>query len=206
MKRILLCMFALAMAPAGFAKDAKSTSYLHVGKPSKGSVCQKVYLNLAAGFNMSTGIIGIGADVPVAEFVTVGAGLGISTWGSKYTVGAKYFFKPCQLGWGLGGGLTYNGGLPGYTADMESIYGVTQHVKLDLLPITSFYFAGYRYVSLGKGNSRFYATLGWSVPLTSPKFRQTDGDPISDKSKTVLNIISPGGLVGGIGFAFGLGR
>src|SRR5271156_5763542 len=68
------------------------------------------YIGFSTGFNNPSGPIGFDFDVPIARYVTIGAGGGYSTWGNKLHLDGKYFLRPHQRGWALGGGVTLNSG------------------------------------------------------------------------------------------------
>ncbi len=199
---LLLPILMLALnvfAQSGSAEKAPPAKGGYNGSKARNNT--KLYIATSTGLNNTTGIIGVLADVPVAPAMSVEGGLGISDWGYKFTAGAKYYFKPNYLGWAVGAGLTHNGGLRHFHNTMETIYGTTEPVILDLKPQTNFYAAAFSYVNLGRKH-RFYTMLGWSVPLTGDTFHQESGSAISKQSKRVINILSPGGLVVAIGFSF----
>lgn len=210
MKKIFLALLSCIITMASLAQD-------RVGPPTrqtrkKGPLvrpnkCPSVYLSTSSGLNNNTGLIGFSFDVPIDKYLSVEAGAGISSWGEKIFVGGKYYLQPCQRGWAFGTGITYNTGLQGYQADMETIYngGPTETVQLNLHPQTNILFAAYRYWNLGKHYNRFYIELGWSVPLTGGnKYEQVYGDPLSPRANTTINLLSPGGLIAAAGFSFGV--
>ncbi len=168
--------------------------------------CARLYLGTGTGINNSAGVLGITVDVPVASSVSVEAGAGLSTWGSKVTVGGKFYFKPCYRGWAIGTGITHNTGLDAFSSDMETVNGGKEKVTLKLKPQTNMYLAAYSYVKLGKKMNRFHSMFGWSIPLSTDRYEQTYGAPISSTAKKALDIIKPGGLVVGIGFSFAIGN
>ena len=170
-------------------------------KPGK---CSKIYYSISSGINNNTGIIGFGLDIPVAASVSVEGGIGVGTWGYKLCGAGKYYLQPCHRGWAFGGGVTYCTGLQGFQKDMETIYGNTEPVQLDINPQTNVFIAAYRYLNIGRKYNRFYIELGWSVRLPNGNlFDQTNGNQISDNSRAAITFISPGRLIAAIGFSFG---
>jgi len=185
--------------------EAQGDSHVVKWKDGGAKGCPKVYLGISGGVNNFCGITGISLDVPVGESVSMEGGVGISTWGTKLGIGAKYYFGPCHTGWALGAGFTHNTGLGAFNDNMGTIYG-NEDVTLDLKPQTNMYVAGYRYWPVGKKGNRMFITAGWSFRLSSELYTESYGDPLSSVGDRVLNIIAPGGLMFGGGFAFGLGR
>src|ERR1700749_4395313 len=61
------------------------------------------YIGFSTGFNKPAGDAGFNFDIPISTYVTIGAGGGFSTWGNKFHLEGKYFLKPYQRGWALGG-------------------------------------------------------------------------------------------------------
>jgi hypothetical protein len=163
------------------------------------------FIGLSTGLNNNTGLIGVSGEIPVASHFSVEGGAGISSWGTKLTASCKYYLGDNFNGWAFGAGMTYNTGLSNFHDNLETIYGTTETVTLNLHVQANVFAAAYKYWRLGKGANRIYIELGYSVPVTSgPKFDQTSGDPISGSSTNVINFIAPHGLVAGFGFSFGI--
>ena len=214
MKRIVMMVVGCLLSMHLLAQDYDEPVKNKKEKPPKKEIekpkilrplrCPGAYLGVSTGINNNTGLIGIDIDVPVDKFVSIDGGAGIGSWGYKLALGAKYYLQPCQRGWAFGGGLTYSTGLGNYQQDMETING-TETVSLNLHPQTNLFLAAYRYWSLGKRYNRFFLELGYSVSLTGgDKYDEVIGDPLSDNSKTTMRLISPGGIIIGAGFSFGL--
>jgi hypothetical protein len=89
---------------------------------------------------------------------------------------------------------------------METIYGTTENIELNLKPVTNLFVSVYRFIALGQGKSRLYFNLGYSLPMTSSYYTQVSGSPMSKNSELVMKILRPGGLIAGLGFSFGTGR
>lgn len=89
-KKILLA--TLVVVSCSFAAKAQR----HY---SGSNSCPKVYLGLSTGINNQTGLIGLNLDVPVTEYLSLGSGVGISSWGYKtYFEGRFYFKNDCNRG------------------------------------------------------------------------------------------------------------
>ncbi len=200
---ILICTSAFAQQSAGSSKD--KTKHAKAEVKSRGR-CPLVFLNASSGLNNNTGMLGVGVDFAFAPHGSVDLGIGLGTWGEKAYLGAKYYLKHCHTGWAFGGGVTYSTGEKNFVYNLETVYGNTEPVNLNLLSQTNIFIAAYKYCSVGKRHNRFYLEMGWSVPVTPVSFEQTTGDPLSDNSVKTVNFISPGGLIIGAGFSFGVPR
>jgi hypothetical protein len=163
-----------------------------------------LYATLSTGINNNTGILGFNFELPIEKYISLELGAGASSWGSKLYLGGKYYLQPRQTGWAFGTGLTYNTGISHYQQNMETIDG-NGPVELKLNAQTNLLFAAYRYWNIGKHYNRFFLELGWSVSLNGEdKYEQVYGPPLTQKSADVMNLISPGGLIIGAGFSFGV--
>lgn len=170
----------------------------------KKSRCAKAFFDLSTGLNNNGGLLGLGADYHVTEDISINAGLGaITSWGYKFYLGTKFYFKPCHKGWAIGCGATYSTGIPSYTTKMETMQGGSELVELRLLPQTNVMASAYHHWRLGRNKNRMYLQLGWSIPVATEKFRQISGNALTVNSASVLKFLAPGGLIVGLGFSFG---
>jgi hypothetical protein len=167
--------------------------------------CPKLYLGFGTGINFSTGLLGVNVDIPVVEGFSLSTGAGISSWGYKVYGEARYAFKPCNRGWAVGTGLTLNTGLEDFQAEMPTTFG-TRLVTMDLNPKTNLFICGYHFWNMGKRNHRFYLQFGYSIPLSNNDYTIKSGDVLTSDGAAVMDVLSPGGLILGIGFSFGIAR
>ena len=203
---VIICLLSL-VANAQYTGEPPTRETKAKDPLVRPNLCPKLYITTSTGCNNNTGIVGVSFDIPIEKYLSVEAGLGESSWGTKLTLGGKYYLKPCHRGWAFGTGLTYNTGLNGFTDNLETQYngGPVESVTFNLHSQTNVYFAAYRYWNLGRRYNRFYIEFGYSVPLGSQnKYDQTMGDPISPKSADVMNLIAPGGVIAAIGFSFAI--
>lgn len=167
--------------------------------------CPTIYLGLGTGLNYSTGLIGLNIEVPVFKGLSLGAGAGLSSWGNKFFGEVRYSFSPCNRGWALGTGVTYNTGLQDLVTELPTTYG-TRSVMLELNPKLNAFICGYRIWTVGKSaRNRFHLQLGYSIPLSNDDYTVRSGDILTSDGVAVMNVLSPGGLIFGIGFSFGIG-
>lgn len=168
--------------------------------------CPTVYLGLGSGINYSTGLIGLNIEVPVFKGLSIGGGAGLSSWGTKFFGELRYSFSPCNRGWALGTGVTYNTGLEDFATDLPTTRG-TRSVTMDLNPKLNAFLCGYRIWTVGKSaRNRFHLQLGYSMPLSNDDYTiLSPGVVLADEGVAAMDLVSPGGLVFGIGFSFGIG-
>ncbi len=173
-------------------------------KHNNSARCPVFYLTISTGINNNTGLLSVSFEKPIAKSFSLEGGLGISSWGYKFYGGGKYYFRSCQRGWAVGTGVTYNTGIRNYQSNAATIYGTTETVVLNLNPQANALLAVYRFWNLGKRSNRVYFELGWSQPfLGGSRFDQIYGDPMSKDASDLMNRLSPGGLIVGVGFSFG---
>jgi hypothetical protein len=209
MRKLILIAITLFAATTVMAQDydqtIQPTNKVKVKEKRSGS-CSNLYIDLSTGLNNNAGLLGVGVDGHVSDAFSINGGVGLlTTWGYKLYLGGKYYFNSCHKGWAIGGGFTYSTGIKDFEPTLETAYGTQEQVRLDLLAQTNFFAAAYKYWNLGRRN-RLYLELGYSAPLSTDKFTQTGGSPISKHSSDLMRLISPGGLIVGLGFSFGTGR
>jgi hypothetical protein len=161
----------------------------------------KISINLSSGIDNPVGIFGVGFNYYTNKNILIGVGVGTSTWGTKFSVKGMYFTKPNFLGSAFGLALNQSAGfeLDNATAIQtnNSFYGRGGSV-------TSVNLMYARYWKLG-AKSRFYIQTGIASKLNNPNmtfFYLNSNQIISSSSVDykLIKILSPGGLVGNIGF------
>jgi hypothetical protein len=206
MKKIALTIFlALCGAYSLFAQDEETVTD-HQARSERPAGCPVIYLSTSTGINNNTGVIGFSFDVPVAKYVSLEAGTGLSSWGNKVYLGGKYYLKPCCRGLAFSIGITHNTGVKTLDRPMETVFGKREPVELRLYPKTNISFAVYRYMNLGKKHNRFFVGVGWSENIAGKNWQQLAGDPLTRRSADGINAVAPGGLMVMTGFSFGFSR
>ncbi len=170
--------------------------------------CPRAYIGFSTGINNPVGLLGPQVDIAISPSVSIGTGIGLSSWGFKTFVEGRYYFRPCNRGWAIGSGFTYNtGGNNIELQNQKTIYG-DGTVMVDLHSQANFMASAYHFFSLGRsGRNRFHLQAGFSVPLgTKGEFIQRGGAPLTSTGVDNIRAIAPGGLILGLGFSFGAGR
>lgn len=173
---------------------------------SKGG-CPRVYIGFSTGINNPVGIIGPAIDIAITPSVSIGTGVGISSWGTKIFLEGRYYFKPCNRGWAIGSGFTYNTGLQNAEfQDVETVVGKAT-VRINERAQSNFMLSGYHFFDLGRAHrNRFHLQAGFSVPLSDKYYEQIGGPQMTSDSHDAFLLTAPGGLILGAGFSFGLGQ
>lgn len=192
MKKLLTLVFALSTIASFAAPGYNSRS------------CPKFYLGISSGLNNHSGFFGINFDVPVTTQFSLGTGVGLSSWGYKAYGEGRFYFKECNRGWALGAAFTYNTGIQDIAVEMPTTIGNTE-VVMDWEPSPNIAVSAYHFFNLGRGGHRFYLQLGWSQSMVSSPYVVTSGHTLTSDGTTVMNLLSPGGILFGFGFSFGLG-
>lgn len=158
------------------------------------------YLGVGTGFDNFTGLIGVSGTIKLYDKLSMRGGIGLSGWGYKSSIGLKYDLKDVG-GWSYCLGYSYSPGFEGIKMDMESETGDKREITVDYLSASTINLAIDRNWRIGKANI-FYLELGYAIPMQSNRWRVTDGSAISSLNEGTLNLLQPGGLILGAGFAF----
>lgn len=205
MKRILLFSLILLMTATAAGAQRDDQRLVRRTNAPKARNCSQAYIGFSSGINNPVGLIGLQIDIAVSPSVSIGSGVGLSSWGAKTFIEARYYFKPCNRGWAIGSGFTYNTGANDVEMpDVETIYG-DRDIIVDQHSQANFMLSGYHFFSLGRsGRNRFHLQAGFSIPLSDKQF--ISNYPLTEDGKDQVAILAPGGLILGIGFSFGAGR
>ncbi|MBN9485023.1 MAG: hypothetical protein BGO70_05120 [Bacteroidetes bacterium 43-93] len=168
--------------------------------------CPKLYIGISTGIENPSGLIGFNVDVPVTQNFSLGAGVGLSSWGYKAYGEGRFYFGECNRGWALGTGVTYNTGLTNFTTTLPTTAG-DQDVALDLNPRTNVFLAGYRFWNLGHNGHRIYLALGYSIRLDEDNYSiRNPYVQLTSDGQQAMKILAPGGFMLGFGFSWGVAR
>jgi hypothetical protein len=160
----------------------------------------KVYLGFGTGLDNFTGFLGVSGTLKFHEKFSVRGGTGLSGWGFKNSIGIKYDLKETG-GWSYCLGYSYSPGFKGIKMDAEQESGGTREITVDYLSARTINLAVDRNWKIGKANI-FYIEFGYAIPLQSNRWRVADGSALSSSNEAALNLLQPGGLILGAGFAF----
>ncbi len=161
-----------------------------------------LYLGVGTGLNSYTGVLGISGNIRIVKKHFMQAGFGLGSWGYKYTVGLRHDLTYGR-GWSFGAGVSHCTGLKSVELEMEQYSGDTKPVKVNLKSANTLNLKATHNWMIGKKNT-FYVDLGYAVPLQQSPWEITDGSRISENARKALDLITPGGVILGLGLTFGL--
>src|SRR5690606_31783965 len=157
------------------------------------------YVGFSGGINNPVGLIGVQLDLAFSPRASVNTGIGLSSWGYKAALEGRYYFKPCNRGWAVAGGLTYNTGGRGVKVnDIATSYG-SNTVIVDMDPQAALMVSAYYFFNVGlKGKNRFHVQLGYSIPLSEPRFTlqyNSYAPRPNEEGKKTIRALAPGGVI-----------
>lgn len=162
----------------------------------------KFYLGIGTGMNTYTGLAGISANYIIDNKLFAQAGLGLSTWGIRSSIGLRYD-QSYRNGLTFGLNYIHSSGIDDIMVSLETSSGSTREVNIQLESTGAINIkTGYNWW-IGKYNT-FNISVGYSVPLKSQPWIVKDGSSLSVSSQQALDLVAPGGLIFGLGFSFGL--
>jgi len=167
----------------------------------------KAYLSIGLGIN-HTGIISIGAEVPVAEQISVFGDLGVGGWGLKYGLGGTYHFNDIQRGSAISLGIYGASGSGDNAIEAMNDFGEFIPITLNSTATLNInYSISFR---LGK-KSKFALISGYAIALADKEKAYDIQLPtgsnilIDDFTRSFMGLLHPDGLTLGAKFLIGLG-
>jgi hypothetical protein len=199
-KTLTLMAFIIATSIAAHAQKKTTISTIST---SNSTEKPRSYLGLAGGVNNISGLGGITFETPLSENVSAKLGLGIGGWGVKLGLAGKYY-RAYATSWAFGAGYSTALGLKDFVAPLSLAANpnLQESVKLSYIQA--------HMVDLVAGKSwgkkvKFNLELGYSIKVAGGNYVLADKTQVlSDVSKTTLRILSPGGLIIGMGLMFRL--
>lgn len=161
---------------------------------------QKNYLGVGTGLSNISGMAGFQFEAPINANFSGKVGAGLGAWGTKMGISAKYYREfPSSMSFGIG--YSTASGLKGVELEVELASGTKQKEKVDLSRSHNLDF------TIGKSwgeTLRFNLEFGYSIKLSGGKSKvENSSITISDTFQEAMDLLSPGGLIIGIGLAYG---
>lgn len=177
---------------------------------------------LGAGFGINDYGISVGLEHAISNNFSIYGTGGLDTWGLRATGGLSWYLKENGFGSSISMGISYSSGMEelettletsgynsGYGGYGEYGYGyqplndTEAEVTLHLLSYATINLV-YSY-NLRIGNkSKFAFSGGYSLPLEDDIYMVKSGYILTDKSKTFINWMAPGGFIIGVKFMLGV--
>lgn len=188
-KQLLLCTLIVCAGTTSFAQRERNS-----------------FLGLSAGINNPAGMIGMRFDTRIAPKLmgTVNLGLG---WGVKTSLGVVY--QPKQgSGWCPFISISHTTGADSIVSKLQVQQAsavVMKDVAADFKPINTLNL-GFERQWIGSKGNRFFLTLGYSFALHNGDVYElyNKAEPLTKASALGLKLQSPGGIMVGLGYSFGL--
>jgi hypothetical protein len=192
-KTLLLTVLFFTMALLSHAQRYEQT-----GDVKKQAL--KPYLGLATGINNISGFAGLTAEIPFSPNFSGKLGFGIGGWGIKIGVAAKYY-KLFPESWAFSVGYSTASGAKNIDLNLTT-NGNTQTLKMNLDRAHLVDFVA----SKAWGDSfKFNLDFGYAIRLAGGTYAAVDKTTIiTSESRKILDVLSPNGLILGIGIAFRL--
>jgi hypothetical protein len=201
--RFIFSVITLLICFCATAQDYYSKDSAKVyAKVPESETTSRLYLGFGMGLNNDAGLIGFSGKVRLHRTFFLRAAAGLGSWGTKFTVGAKYEMKYTRC-WGFGLSYSMCTGISDYVASMETAGPITKEVTMDLLPASTINLTS-SYNLYFRKNKLFYLEFGYAFPLELQPYRVKDGSVLTPTSESVMRLLQPGGMIVGLGFMFGL--
>jgi hypothetical protein len=186
----ILCAFLLIRLEAQNITENKSDN------------AHPFYLGVGTGFDNFTGMVGVSGTLYVVDNLAIRGGLGIGGWGAKKSIGLKLDSRNDGK-WSYNLGYSVASGLDDASVELETNNGQTSKVKVDLLSASTLNLAIDRNWRIGRSNN-FYLEFGYAIPMQGQRWKMVEGYYTTNNGAKVLDIMQPGGIILGAGFAFKL--
>jgi hypothetical protein len=164
---------------------------------------RRSYIGLSSGINNISGMGGITFETPFSNNFSAKIGAGFGGWGVKLGVAAKYY-KQYAKSWSFGLGYSTASGSKELSLQLSkaSSPDITQDIKMKLER------AHMLDLVAGKswGNKvKFNLEFGYAIQVGGGAFETIDRSVVlSEASTSTLNLLSPKGLILGLGVMFRL--
>jgi hypothetical protein len=198
-------LFSVLLVCFAFSFQSFSQEYAAVKLPEPTS---KLYFGIGTGLNNYLGLAGVTLEYRVADPITMYGAVGLGSWGSKISVGGRYYGNyPSK--WAFGLGYSQASGIENLEMDLPADYVVgyssTVKVPFKLKSAGTLNFSAMRYWMLGANSkNRFNIELGYAVPVATDPYEINGAYKLTAYGKAFMNTMQPGGLILGLGLSFGL--
>ncbi|MEM6643966.1 MAG: hypothetical protein AAF616_13380, partial [Bacteroidota bacterium] len=143
-------------------------------------------LAFSTGLDNYSGLIGIGALIPISEKLQIRAGAGIGSWGAKLSAGLK-FQELTESGFGFGIGYSHCTGLEDVELTLSDSNGNNEVINMTLNKAGSVNLTVNKNWVFKRGNI-FYIESGYAIGTGgNPDFIVNDGTVLSDEAELVMD-------------------
>jgi hypothetical protein len=204
---MILSRFKTAVLIAGLLVIFQSGNKLYSQEFGNAGIIEKQvrpFLFLGPGLSANEYGIGLTTEIPFSDKISANANLGLGGWGFK--LGGSINFYPVDVSKKSEFSLGYSwaSGLKDFETELWIFpYGDLRSVNLDLNPVSTIN-ATYTYnLKVGK-TCKLGFSAGYALSLNNePAWVLNSSDPLNSDSKSLLDILQPGGLIMGVKFVIG---
>jgi hypothetical protein len=201
MKKTLTLWALIALTISSAYAQKKTTG--STSSSNKDDEKPRMYLGLGSGFNNISGFIGATFEAPFSQNFSGKIGLGLGGWGAKVGIAGKYY-KQYASSWSFGAGYSTASGAEDLSVPLTraSSPNLSESMRMKLDRSHN--------IDLVAGKSwgkkvKFGLELGYSIPVAGGTYTQYDKSIVlSEVSTTTMDLLSPGGLIVGLGLMFRL--
>jgi hypothetical protein len=160
---------------------------------------EKSYLGIGSGINNISSVLGVTYENPINSNFSIKLGAGIGSWGYKAGLSGKYYSSfPSSMAFGLG----YSTATGGKGLEMEVELNNTLKQK-ELIDLSQAHMIDLTMCKSWGEKVKFNIEFGYSIKISGGEAKlQNPLLELSDVYKTSFNLISPGGLIFGLGLTF----
>jgi hypothetical protein len=165
----------------------------------------RIYIGIGTGINAAAGMLGIYIETPITQKVSFSGAAGIGSWGTKLTGTLLINTQPSGLKSTVGFGFSHASGLLDLETELEFEPQESKLTKIDLYAGQAINLV-YNYSwKLGR-KSKITLHTGYSINISpnNYKLKEDSEKELTSNSKNLLKALSPGGLILGCIFNFGL--
>ena len=197
-KTLILIVCITALSNAVHAQKVKTKTQNAEPSPSS-------YLGLGTGINNISGFAGLTFEQPFSPTFTGKLGLGIGAWGFKVGLAGKYY-KNFPESWSFGAGYSTASGLKSgdLEVDLKTTRSGSNTEKVKMVLDRAHMLD----LVIGKAwgdKVKFNLDFGYSIPIAGGTYAPVDKTVVlASESVQAMNLLSPSGLILGMGIAFRL--
>ncbi len=188
MKKLLILSFCSLLFINANAADSTFVQQKEV---------RNVWLGVSAGINNPSAMLGLSMDVAFNKNVALFIGAGVGSWGTKFSFGAKYYKEfPFSGSFNLSYSTVSGGELKDYNFENKNYNITLDHINTLNVSYQPHFRLGSRAI--------FALEVGYSFAFKDPKKSFTSNIAMPENLSNAFKLMSPGGLILGVGFTFGL--
>lgn len=195
----LLAVILVTMTTSSAQRNAVKSSASDNSSEEK----KHLYLGLSSGINNIASFLGVTLEVPFSENFSGKLGVGLGGWGSVIGIAGKYY-KMYPTSWSFGVGYSTASGYKDLPLSLTTRLtpNTTEQIRMNANRAHN--------IDLVAGKSwgnrvKFNLELGYSIQVSGGSYTTVDKTVfLSENSTKAMDLLSPHGLIIGLGLTFKL--